>query len=453
MNGQLIGTDKQRIVIGLGKTGLACACWLFKRGIKFSIVDTRTNPPGLEDFHARCPGVDVRCGPLDADYLSRADELIVSPGLSLKEPAIAKAIENGVSVCGDIELFCREVQAPVIAITGSNGKSTVTTLMGLMAEKSGVTVGVGGNIGTPVLDLLEQGPKDLYVLELSSFQLETTHSLRAVAATVLNVTPDHMDRYDSLLDYHQAKHRVYRGCTGAVWNRDDQLTSPLVADSVQTLSFGLNSPRGLKDFGLVREEGKAWLVQGLERLMCTDELRIKGTHNQANALVALALGSLAGLPREGMLDALREFTGLPHRCEWLAEINGVSWFNDSKATNVGAAVAAIEGLAGDLSGNIVLIAGGDGKGADFSELCPAVRQSVSHTITLGADGAAIAETLQSCTHLHSAESLEDAVMQAGELVAPGDAVLLAPACASFDMFRSYEHRGDEFRKLVEGRYG
>ena len=456
MSKQLIGSDRQRIVVGLGKTGLACARWLYRSGSPFRVVDSRESPPGLDDFQRECPGIEVMCGPFDADVLSQADELIVSPGLSLKEPVIAAAIASGVAVYGDIELFCRALveqgsRTPVIAITGSNGKTTVTTLVGQMAEHAGWKVGVGGNIGTPVLELLEQGEKDIYVLELSSFQLETTHSLRAVA-TVLNVTPDHMDRYDSLAAYHQAKHRIYRGCTHAVSNRDDALSAPLVNEGVVQLSFGLGRPPGLNDFGTVSESGKTWLIQGLKRLLCTSELKIRGTHNQANALAALALGSCVGMPVDAMVQALREFTGLPHRCEWIADHNGVSWFNDSKATNSGAAIAAIEGLGTDLSGDIVLIVGGDGKGADFSDLKPAVYSYVRELVVFGHDGEKIAEVVGEKTNINRASDLEDAVRQAGTLAKSGDAVLLAPACASFDMFKSYEHRGNEFRKQVEAYY-
>ena len=449
MHEQLIGSDKKRIVVGLGKTGLACARWLHRQGLPFRIVDTRMNPPGLDAFKQECPGVEVICGPLDSGLLAQAGELIVSPGLSLKEPPIAEAIARGVAIAGDIELFCQKVEAPIVAITGSNGKSTVTTLLGLMAEKAGVKVGVGGNIGTPVLDLLEQGHKDLYVLELSSFQLETTHSLRAVAATVLNVTPDHMDRYDGLAEYHQAKHRIFKGCTGAVINRDDALTSPLVSDQVRCLSFGLGNAPGLNDFGTVREQGKTWLTQGLQRLVMTDELKVRGTHNQANALAALALGALAGLPMKAMLAALKEFTGLPHRCEWLQCINGVSWFNDSKATNTGSAIAAIEGLSADIEGKIVLIAGGEGKGADFSEMKPAIGRHVRDLIVFGVDGPRLASEVEGSAPVHSVTSLDDAILAARELALPGDVVLLAPACASFDMFDNYEHRGEVFRERVE----
>ncbi len=473
MGGHLISSDRRRVVVGLGKTGLACARWLYRAGASFQVVDTRPTPPGLDELQRECPGVEVICRPLEGELLSSFDELIVSPGLSLQEPAIAAAIEAGVQVVGDIELFCRELRArdisserrcalpgkssaPIIAITGSNGKSTVTTLVGLMAEKAGLRVGVGGNIGLPVLDMLEQGEYDLYVLELSSFQLETTHSLQSIA-TVLNVTPDHMDRYASIADYHQAKHRIYRDCHGAVFNRDDALTLPLIPNATQQMSFGSGLPPGLKDFGLLTESGETWLMQGLEKLLPVSELKICGQHNYTNALSALALGSMAGLPLKPMLEALGEFTGLGHRCEWVAERNGVVWINDSKATNTGAAIAAIEGLGhavdskvdGDGNGNIVLIAGGDGKGADFIDLKPSVRRYVRDVLVLGADAPRLAEVLGEETRVHRVDDIAQAVIQAEALARSGDIVLLAPACASLDMFKNFEHRGEVFCAAVE----
>ena len=462
MSAQVISSDRSRIVIGLGKTGLSCARWLHQAGLPFRIVDTRTNPPGLAELQAVCPGIDVICGPLDAELLCQADELIVSPGLSLKEPAIAKAIAAGVQVIGDIELFCREVTAPIIAITGSNGKSTVTTLVGLMAAQAGVDVGVGGNIGTPVLDMLlaiqEQGEQELYVLELSSFQLETTYSLQAVTATILNITPDHMDRYDnSIVAYHRAKQRIYHGCHGLVFNRDDPLTTALVPAKTKILSFGTGVPHNLEDFGLMEADGVQWLMCGMEKLLPVSALKVCGLHNYTNALAALALGSLAGLPMAAMLDALTQFTGLPHRCEWVTSNNGVVWINDSKATNTGATVAAIDGLGAELQGKIVLIAGGDGKGASFDDLKPSVQRYVRAVIVLGKDGPRLAKTLQNIVAIHTVSDMGTAVSKAAEVANAGDIVLLAPACASLDMYNSFEHRGQIFcqhvNKYVENLHG
>ncbi len=358
----------------------------------------------------------------------------------------------GVKVIGDIELFCRAVHSapikkPIIAITGSNGKSTVTTLVGDIARAAGKQVGVGGNIGKPALELLDDPDCELYVLELSSFQLETTESLQATAATVLNMSPDHMDRYPTLADYHRAKQSIYRGCGTAVFNREDALTSPLLPVTAGAVTFTTKSP-DLGQYGLLQDEQGVWLSKGLEKLLNTRDMRIRGRHNQQNALSALALGEVVGLPLNIMLDVLREFSGLSHRCQWLADINGVSWFNDSKATNVGAAVAAINGLGEDLSGKIILIAGGDGKNADFAELKTPVSDYVGHLVLIGCDAPKIAEALENQAVIHYAESMQEAVSQCSHLAQSGDAVLLAPACASFDMFNSFEHRGDVFAALV-----
>ena len=357
---------------------------------------------------------------------------------------------------GDIELFCRAVHGeplskPVVAITGSNGKSTVTTLLGEMAEASGLAVGVGGNIGTPVLELLDDPKTELYILELSSFQLETTETLRATAATVLNLSPDHMDRYPTLADYHRAKQSIYRGCGTAVFNREDPLTSPLLPVTAGAVTFTTKAP-DLGQYGLLEDEQGVWLSRGLEKLLNTAEMRIRGRHNQQNALAALALGDAVGLSLDAMLNVLKVFTGLAHRCQWLIEFNGVSWFNDSKATNVGAAVAAINGLGADISGKVILIAGGDGKGADFSDLRTPVTQFVEHLVLIGRDGPLIGAVAQGVTSIHQAEAMQDAVQQCAQLAKAGDAVLLAPACASFDMFSSFEKRGEAFASFVKEQF-
>ncbi len=459
MRAQLISSDQPRIIVGLGKTGLSCARWLYRAGLPFRVVDTRANPPGMAELLEDCPGVELICSPLDAELLCQAQELIVSPGLSLQHSAIAAAIAKGVRVVGDIELFCQTVTAPIVAITGSNGKSTVTTLVGMMAQQAGIDVGVGGNIGVPVLDMLAEGEQALYVLELSSFQLETTYSLRAASATILNVSPDHMDRYDnSIAAYHEAKQRIYRGCYGAVCNRDDALTAPLLPAATRLVSFGTGQPVNLQDFGLLEANGEQWLAQGLTKLMPVSDLKVRGLHNYSNALAALALGAMVDIPMAAMLATLREFTGLPHRCEWVAEKAGVTWINDSKATNTGATIAAIEGLGAELSHNgstrkIVLIAGGDGKGADFDDLRAPVAQYVRCVIVMGVDGPRLAETLGDTVALHRVVSLDDAVAQAAALAETGDIVLLAPACASLDMFVSFEQRGQLFCESVEALNG
>lgn len=442
----LITTDKQRIIVGLGATGLSVARYLAGRDLPFAVCDTRANPPGLDKLKRFAPMADLHLGELDAALLSSAGELIVNPGIALATPAIKAAMDAGVSVVGDIELFAREADAPIVAITGSNAKSTVTTLLGAMAEKAGRQVAVGGNIGTPALDLLDQRA-DLYVLELSSFQLETTQALNAEVATVLNVSEDHMDRYSGLAAYHLAKHRIFRGARQVVINRDDDLTRPLVADQLPCWSFGLSRP-DFKGFGLVEKNGENWLAFEFQALMPTAELKIRGAHNQANALAALALGHAIGLPMAAMLDALREFAGLPHRCQWLGQHGGVDYYDDSKATNVGAALAAIEGFGADLQGKQVLIAGGDGKGADFSALIEPVSRYCRAVVLLGRDAPVLEQLLTGHVPVQRVTTLDEAVAAAAAVAEPGDAVLLSPACASLDMFRNFEERGRLFADAV-----
>ncbi len=442
----LISTDKQRIIVGLGVTGLSVARYLAGRDLPFAVCDTRTNPPGLDKLKRFAPMADLYLGELDAQLLSSADELIVNPGIPLSTPAIQTAIQAGVKVVGDIELFARAVDAPIVAITGSNAKSTVTTLVGLMAEKAGRRVAVGGNIGTPALDLLDS-KADLYVLELSSFQLETTEALNAEVATVLNISEDHMDRYADLGAYHLAKHRIFRGARQVVVNRDDALTRPLVADRLPCWSFGLGKP-DLRGFGLIEQDGQKHLAFEFKALMPVSELKIRGAHNQANALAALALGHAVGLPMTAMLEALRDFPGLPHRCQWVGQHAGVDYYDDSKATNVGAALAAIEGFGGTLQGRQVLIAGGDGKGADFSPLREPISRYCRAVVLLGRDADKLEQVLKGHVPLQRVSSLDEAVSAAASLAQPGDAVLLSPACASLDMFANFEERGRLFAAAV-----
>ncbi len=444
---EFITSDQLTIVVGLGKTGLSCVRFLKARNRRVAVVDTREQPPGLEQLIREFPDVAIECGPLQERTLSLASELIVSPGLSIKTPAIAAAAANGVKVCGDIELFCREAKAPIVAITGSNAKSTVTTLVGEMARTAGWRVAVGGNIGTPALDL-PLVDVDLYVLELSSFQLETTHSLRAEVATVLNVSPDHLDRYDGMADYHQAKHRIFRGCKQVVVNKDDPLSSPLVSEQVKQHFFTLGRS-DLNAFGVeYDEQGRAWLAYRMQPLMAADEVRIQGLHNTANALAALALGNAVGLPMAAMLETLRQFPGLPHRCAWVRALHGVSYYNDSKGTNVGSTVAALQGFGQTSTGKVVLIAGGDGKGASFEDLRQPLAKFARALVQLGRDGEQIAACATGL-EVRRAESMEQAVSLAQALAQEGDVVLLSPACASLDMFKNYEHRGEVFTQAVE----
>ena len=442
----LIASDHFRIVVGLGKSGMSLVRFLANRGVSFAVADTRENPPELATLRRDYPQVDVRCGELDVEFLCRADELYVSPGLALATPALQQAAMRGVKLSGDIELFARNAKAPIVAITGSNAKSTVTTLVGEMAAAAGKRVAVGGNLGTPALDLLSDDV-ELYVMELSSFQLETTDQLGAEVATVLNISEDHMDRYSGLPAYHLAKHRIFRGARQVVVNRQDVLTRPLIGEGVPCWTFGLNKP-DRNGFGLREENGEKYLAFQFDNLMPVRELKIRGGHNQANALAALALGHAVGLPFDAMLASLKTFAGLVHRCQWLRELNGVNYYDDSKATNVGAALAAIEGLGADIDGKLVLIAGGDGKGADFGPLKAPVAAHCRAVVLLGRDAPLLAATFGDSVPLVRVTTLEEAVQRAADIAQEGDAVLLSPACASLDMFKNFEERGHLFARAV-----
>jgi UDP-N-acetylmuramoylalanine--D-glutamate ligase len=443
---QLIASSKLKVVVGIGATGLSVARHLSQMGERFVMLDTRLQPPCLEQLNAELPEVPVALGELAMDSFDGADEVVLSPGLSRQNPAVQSALKSGISVISDIELFARAANAPIVAITGSNGKSTVTTLLGEMCVTAGVAAGVGGNLGVPALALLDEAT-ELYVLELSSFQLESVYGLNAEVATVLNISPDHMDRYGSLLDYHQAKHRIFNGVRQVVVNREDKLSVPLVSDTVKQWSFGLDKP-DFGGFGLLDQDGEPWLSYQFEQLMPEAELGIKGRHNTRNALAALALGSAIGLPMAEMLVVLRQFQGLPHRCQTVKNLAGVTYINDSKATNVGATLAAITGLAGE--NNLVLIAGGEGKGQDFAPLANAMAGQVKQLVLLGEDAAVIDDAVGGRVPTVFATSLQSAVEAAQQVVEAGDVVLLSPACASFDMFSSFEDRGEQFAKVVGG---
>ncbi len=448
----LIASDQFRIVVGLGKSGLSLVRFLARQGVPFAVADTRMSPPELATLQAEFPQVEVRCGALDVEFLCRASELYVSPGLPLATAALREAAARGVKLSGDIDLFVRHAKAPIIAITGSNAKSTVTTLVGEMAAAAGKKVAVGGNLGTPALDLLADDI-ELYVLELSSFQLESTERVNAEVATCLNVSDDHMDRYSGLQTYHLAKHRIFRGARQVVVNRQDPLSRPLIADQVPCWSFGLDKP-DFKSFGILEEGGEKFLAFQFSKLMPVRELKIRGAHNQANALAALALGHAVGLPLAPMLDTLRRFTGLAHRCQWVRERTGVTFYDDSKATNVGAALAAIDGLGAEIAGQLLLIAGGDGKGADFTPLRASVAKYCRAVVVLGRDAELIAAALKDAdgrdvVPLLRVATLDEAVQRCAELAAAGDAVLLSPACASLDMFKNFEERGRLFAQAVE----
>ncbi len=439
---------RKTLIIGLGKTGLSCVRLLSAEGAPVAVCDTREKPPGLAQIQADYPDVAVFLGDLEANVVDAADELVVSPGVSVKLPLIEKAIARGVPVVGDIELFAQRARAPIVAITGSNGKSTVTHLVTEMIHAAGRSVLMGGNVGTPALDLLVEPVPDFYVLELSSFQLETTHSLASTAAVVLNITPDHMDRYATLDEYADAKGRIFAGARHCVVNRDDPLVMALPHPRGACMSFGMNAPAG-EEYGLLQRDGREWLARGTVALLSVDDMSIKGRHNAANALAALALGEAIGLPMQPMLSTLRTFAGLPHRMQFVAERDGVRWYNDSKGTNVGATVAAIDGAPGP----VVLIAGGLGKGQDFAPLAQPMRDRGRAAVLFGQDAPLLENALAAAVPVVRVASMKDAVARARDLARSGDVVLLSPACASFDMFKGYEDRGQVFVKEVKGLLG
>lgn len=438
--------NKVKVVVGLGQTGLSCARYLSRCQEDFRVVDTRKNPPGLHQLQAECPDVELELGEFNEATLMNAAQLIVSPGVDQQTPALRKAIESGVPVTGDVDIFVRQIEAPIVAITGSNAKSTVTTLVGEMGRAEGIDVAVAGNIGLPVLDLLAEKSASLYVLELSSFQLETTTNLGAEVATVLNLCRDHMDRYASIEEYRQAKQRIFQQCHQAVINDDDPMTMAELPDTTQQWHFGL-SGNPASEFSVVEEGATEFLSFNRQPLMPVSDIKISGTHNVANALAALALGHAVNISMDTMLATLKTFPGLPHRCQWIAERNGVSWYNDSKGTNVGACIAAIKGLGGQ--GKIILLAGGQGKGADFSGLSEPLSAFARLAILFGEDAALIDEAVKNAVMTITVSSLEDAVRLADSKADAGDVVLLSPACASFDMFKNYEERGEVFIHCVK----
>ena len=430
------------VIVGLGRTGLSCARYLAAQGWRLAVTDTRAAPPELTKLAALDARIPVRCGGLDPGLLDGALCVVASPGVALSEPFFVEARRRGLSIVGDIELFARAAQAPVAGITGTNGKSTVTTLLARMAQRAGVSVRAGGNLGEPALELLAAAPA-LYVLELSSFQLETTTSLECRAATVLNVSPDHLDRYASVSEYARAKARIFARCDTAVINLDDPLVVAMPRAARRTLSFSLRFGAGA-DYAVATSAGERWLSRAGTPLLPVAALKVKGLHNAANALASLALGEALGVPLPAMLAELAEFAGLPHRAQWVREARGVTYINDSKGTNVGATLAAVAGLPGPL----VMIAGGDGKNQDFAPLAAAFRGKVRHAVLIGRDAPLLAHALAGVCTLETCGSLPEAVRAAARAARPGDTVLLSPACASFDMFRDYTQRGAVFAQAV-----
>jgi len=437
------------LVVGLGKTGLSCARWLHRRGYTVAVTDSREAPPGLEAVRAELPDVALMLGGFSAQALAAAELVVLSPGVPLAEPAIQTAIASGLPVIGDIELFARVVEAPVVGITGSNGKSTVTTLLGLMARQAGHRVAVGGNLGEPVLDLLADDAT-LYVLELSSFQLETTESLVLEAATVLNLSPDHMDRYPDMAAYAAAKQRIFAHAKAAVVPRDDPAAARLAGAIGRQLGFTLGPPAEPADYGIVEHQGVRWIARGDEPVVAVSDLLMTGSHNLANALAALALADLCDLDRAATLGALRAFRGLRHRSELVADQNDIRWINDSKGTNPGASIAALRGLVPDpRRGKAVLIAGGDCKGAEFDQLAAVIGELARAVVLIGRDAPRIAAAVGGRVQVLTAADMDEAVRLAARAARPGDCVVLSPACASFDMFDDYQHRGRAFAEAVQ----
>ena len=443
----LIQRGGLKVVAGLGISGVSAVNFLHEKGYRVAVTDSRAVPPGHDQIPA---DVQTSFGQFDQDLLLSAEEIIISPGLDPKLPEIQAAIAKGIPVISEIQVLRRATDKPIVAITGSNAKSTVTTLIGLMAENAGKKVAVGGNLGRPALDLTKDDP-ELYILELSSFQLETTSNLNAEVAVVLNLSEDHLDRHGDMMGYHTAKHRIFQGVKKVVHNRDDSLTRPLVPDATPMQSFGLNAP-DMNQYGVLREtDGTMWLARGRERLLKSSDMYMQGTHNVANALACLALGEAIDLPLDSMLETLKTFKGLEHRCEFVKDVNGVRYYNDSKGTNIGATLAALDGLGAAIEvkqGKVAIILGGQGKGQDFTALRESLSKFAKVAVLIGEDCPVIEKAIEGTTTLLHAESLAEAVALCQQNTQPNDVVLLSPACASFDMFSGYPQRGHQFVALV-----
>lgn len=433
----------KKIVVGLGKTGWSVVRFLVQRGEDCLVLDQHPNPPFLKLLQQHHPNVPYLIGAIDFSMVRDAEEIIVSPGVPLDQPFLQQAQAAGIPIIGDIELFVRYAQAPIIAITGSNGKSTVTSLLGDMAAQAPFRVGVGGNIGVPALDLLSEN-KDLYVLEISSFQLDSTVSLRAKGSVILNVSPDHLDRYPSLAAYRQAKLRIHDNSHFVLCNRDD--VSLLNHCPPADATFGLDCPAQEGDYGLLFLQDRLYLAQGQEPIFPVEQLKIHGMHNVSNALAAIALADVIGVPRLAITTVLNTFNGLSHRTQWVDTLREVHYYNDSKGTNVGATQAALEGL----PGKVVLIAGGVSKDQDFRYLRPVVERKCRAVVLFGQDAGLIAKALDNAAPLCFAKDMFEAVHVASSLAVPQDSVLLSPACASFDMFDNYVQRGEVFVEAVRG---
>tara|TARA_B100000686_G_scaffold346158_1_gene432167 strand:+ start:22076 stop:23437 length:1362 start_codon:yes stop_codon:yes gene_type:complete len=441
---------KNVAVIGLGATGFSCIRYFNRLGRQVTVFDSREDPPFANRLREEKIDSITRFGEFNAKELKSADILVVSPGVSLEEPAIVEARSAGIEIISDIELFSRSSNRPIIGITGSNGKSTVTKLTETLLKAAGVSVSMGGNIGPPALDLLGYPEPDYYLLELSSFQLEATSTLRPLTFAILNISPDHMDRYHDIDAYIEAKTRISALAGTIIVNRDDVRLSRLFESKTMNpslITFGLTEPLSEKDFGLTKNHHEKYLSRGSERLIKIDDLKMEGLHNIGNALAALAIiQTVIPVKMDEILDALRKFSGLPHRCEVISNYRGVRWINDSKGTNVGATVAALEGMGRP----VVLIVGGQAKNADFNPLAQSAQRYARQVVLFGEDSDLISSYLSDAVPVTKVTTLAEATSLAAEWAQPGDAVLFSPACASFDMFDNFEHRGDSFRALVSG---
>jgi UDP-N-acetylmuramoylalanine--D-glutamate ligase len=437
-------TKKKDVVFGLGTTGLSVARYLARNDIDAIFVDSREAPPGLDELGDVCPDAEVVVGDTPKRLLKKASRIIASPGIADSDPFLVSARESGVDVVSDIELFVSEAKAPLVAVTGSNGKSTVTTLLGLMCDADGKRGLAGANLGEPALDLLQDAEPDFYVLELSSFQLQRTRNLPLAVAVLLNISPDHLDWHQDEDEYRQAKYRIFGEAEAAVYNRADESAASRLPEGIPALSFGLDEP-GDDEYGIRIDEGEAFLARGQQLLLNVTDLAMVGSHNQANGLAALAAGQLMGLDMSSMLQVLNEFPGLPHRMQLVGESRGIRYINDSKATNVGAAIAAVDSV----QGAVVLIAGGQGKGGDFDKLAKATGSHLRAAVLIGEDADKLDAAFRDLVPTDRANNMHMAVERAAALAETGDTVLLAPACASFDQFDDYQARGDEFANAVE----
>jgi len=437
--------SEKTLVVGMGATGLSCVRYLQSQKRSCVVVDSRDNPPHLAEIKRDYPNVTIKTGSFDETLFTHAHSIVLSQGVPSQTPAVQAALKAGVDVISDMALFARANPAPYIAITGTNGKSTVTTLVGEMCKHALPKVAVGGNLGTPVLDLLSDDVT-CYVLEVSNFQLDHISDFTPAVACVLNTSPDHLDRYDDYSGYIAAKRKIYTSAKKVVYNRLDSNTIP--DDLTHAVSFGLEHPPTAADFGVITDNSTRYLAKGEEPWLPVDTLTLAGDHNLLNVLSAFAIGDAYGLQREDMITALGAFRGLPHRCEVVLRRDGITWVNDSKGTNVGATLAALAGLRPNIEGKMVLIAGGLAKGQDLSPLASACKDDVKLVITIGEAASELASILADVVPLQAAASLEEAVQTARAHATAGDMVLLSPACASFDMFESFAKRGEQFTKLV-----